>query len=55
MEEIRKFILIKLYKSCIASHKELEISQRSMLKAIEFLGIFYVNIEELLLITFLRF
>lgn len=53
IEEVQRPILIKLYKLYINSHQNLEIFQNSIVKTAKFLGMFHINIEGPLLITFL--
>lgn len=55
MEGVQGPIPIELCEPCIVGHQELEISQIPMLKAAEFLGRLYVNIEGLLPVSFSDF
>lgn len=55
IEEIQRPIPMELCKACIAGHQELEILQTLILKVAKFLGKLYIDIEALLLVTFLGF
>lgn len=55
IEEVQKLISIELYKPCIATHQELEISLTLMPKRTKFLRRLYIDIEKLLLVTYSDF
>lgn len=55
MEEIQGFILTKLCESYMTSPRKLEILRTPMSNAAEFLEKLHVDIETLLLVTFLGF